>query len=98
MGQAHGGRTAIQRIVNLDSFVLALDFLFRDATLTTLTDWRDTLAGTHVDWEKDAGLLAVPVRFRSSARNGRTRSAMTGRRRWQRDAVCPRALLSRTCA
>ena len=56
---AHDSRAAIQRIVDLDPFALALDFLFPDASLTALTPWRDTLDGPHIDWTNASVLPAV---------------------------------------
>jgi len=66
MVHPHGGRAVIQRVVDLDPFALGLDFLFPDATLAALANWRDTLAGRHVNWRNAAVLLAVQshlVRF-----------------------------------
>ena len=66
MAHPHGGRVFIQRVIDFDPFALGLDFLFPGATLAALADWRNTLAGTHVDWTNAAVLLAVQshlVRF-----------------------------------
>jgi glyoxylase-like metal-dependent hydrolase (beta-lactamase superfamily II) len=53
------GKATIQRIIDLDPFVLPLGFLFPDASLEALADRRCALAGAHVDWANGTVLLAV---------------------------------------
>lgn len=66
MAGARYGSATVDRVIDLDPFVLPLGFLFPDATVDALRPYADALDGTHIDMAAGAVLLAVQshvVRF-----------------------------------
>ena len=66
MASIQHDRVRIQRVIDLDPFVLSFGFFFPDTTLAALAPARELLAGTHIDWANETVLLAVQshvVRF-----------------------------------
>jgi glyoxylase-like metal-dependent hydrolase (beta-lactamase superfamily II) len=59
MASIQHGRVSIQRVIDLDPFVLSLGFFFPETTLAALAPARELLAGTHIDWPNQTVLLAV---------------------------------------